>query len=255
MVDVRTLVVPKARADSMTLMKAELVKEGAKGVQRDIGPGGEGLYPCMGTAGVYVTEAATGFTSLNDEDHLIEEGWPGAAHTEGHAPRPHHEVVAKHTYTQAEMAKHTGGTLKNVGAGHILTDLAPSEAEFLHDGIANSEYDALRLTHDTGIVWIFDAPVHVLETQAIVYDEMGGAKMETGILSYSKDTTDGVDGTWTILAHHIVDISGVTTIMPDDAFAPAAPPLLTNIEGCKAIKIMGPRLAVSLVELNIWVPK
>jgi len=235
-------------SETTTELEDELKKAGATHTQRTPGPGGVALIPHMGVAGVYAEDGA------DTNKHVIEEGWPGSSGDHHYNRMPHHQTVVKHTYTPAEMEPTTVGEIRNIGGGKILAALAPSEDDFMHDGIANGEYDSLRLTHDTGLVWIFHTPIHVLETQAVIFNEMTGAVTDTGILSYSKDTTDGIDGKWMVLSHHIVDISSAG-VLPDEDFAPAGPPLLTNIEGVKAIKVMGPALAIYLVELNIWVPK
>jgi len=262
MPDPRTLVVPKAGTPSVTLeeLKQELLDDGATGVQRDLGPGGAGLYPCMGTAGVYVVEGEKAEAGLNTDTYLIEEGWPGdlEVHTTVKTT-PHHLTVHPHTVAPAgkRLATQADGPIYNLASHVKQAEIGGFEYDMLVDGMANDPMDSIQLGPNTGLVRVFNQPVHLLETLAGVFDPAAAAHGNPAWLYWSGDTTTGSDGSWQAIHSHVYDFKSDPDQFIDDVYSPTRfPPLMTNLPKVKGVMIIGngvtPRY---LVEWKVWIPK
>jgi len=172
---------------------------------------------------------------------------------------PHHHTVDAHIYVADEMkiaAANTDFHIFNV-ANHVKqTEIASAEYDMLADNLANDSMDTIQLNATTGLVMVFNTPVHLLETLAGVYDPLASPVMDPAFLTVSKDTTDGINGTWTPVHQHVYDFLGDKSIFVDDPIPGAFHPLLTNIEGVKGVTIIGNGTSVRyLCEFKVWIPK
>jgi len=172
---------------------------------------------------------------------------------------PHHTTVDDHVYTSAEMRLATvadDGPISNLVAHVKGPDISGAESDMLVDGLANDTPDAIQLDANTGLVWLFTTPIHLLETLAGVYDPLASAVANPAFMYWSGDTTNGSDGSWSAIHSHVYDFMSDPHLGVDDPIPSSFPPLMTNLQNVKGIMVLGNGADHrEFVEWKIWVPK
>ena len=283
----RTLFVPTGHAQSLKELGSDLWGNGFPDTRPDLGEGsgGDAEGVCFGLAGVYAFTAQPA-AKPHTKTHVIEEGWPGARNYHAHSlPTPHHTTVAHHEHLDPQPVTDPKslGTNSNFAAGppgQVLAEIAPAEYTMLTNGEIDDPMDGIQIAADSGLVWLFTKPTHVLETMAGIYDPMAAAAVaDAGTIFYSKDTTDGIDGTWVPMHGHVRDFTADPKSLMMHPIPASIKPLMTNVEGVKGLRLLGPASGAAapepaddpfdpfalftggggssetLTEWKIWIPK